>query len=108
MGVVLKNILQEHSQVSQAGSNTVKYGVPQAVGRHVNSSSGQSKQVISGMSCSSAAACLELLPPASTGNVVEYHISGRVPEAAGHWVQDISGVLVQQMQRDLYLQGTAS
>ena len=92
MWVILKNILQGHSQVSQAASNTVTFGLPQAVGRHVNRSSGQSKQVITGMSCSIAAACLELFPLASTGNVVQYNISGRVPEAAGLCVWDTRGV----------------
>ena len=47
MRVILKHILQGHSQVSLAGSNTVRFLMPQAVIRNVNRSSGQSKQVIS-------------------------------------------------------------
>ena len=91
MRVMLKHILQRHSQVSLAGGNTVRFWCASGSAQSVN---GQSKQVISGTSCSVAAACLQLLPLASTGNIVQYNISGRVPGAARLCVQDISGVLV--------------
>ena len=94
VGMVLKQILHMHSQVSLAGSNIGRFWCPQAVVRNATRSSTQSKQAIRGMSCSLAAACLELLPLASTGNVVQYNISGGVPKAAGLCVQDISGVLI--------------